>query len=859
MSRFTTKLWILLLFTLLVAGQTSWLLAAPAYPGRIQYQQPDGTLIDLYLRGDEKINWAVTPDGYTLLANREGEFQYAVHDAEGNLVLSGVKVSETDNRSKSEKDFLLTVTPGLFFSPEQQRMLLEVWEMKEDFRTKSFPTTGERTLICILMQTPDVPFTRSHAEFDALFNQLNYTAGGATGSLRDYYLENSWNQFDLTVDVFGPFTASLNMAQYGSFQGARNLMTEGVHLANPYVNYADYDNDGDGQVDGVYMIFSGYGQEAGGGPNTIWSHAWSIQPVQLDGVWISRYACSPELRGNAQSNPTKLITRMGVIGHEFGHVLGAPDYYDTDGDGSGGNFIGTGQWDMMASGTWNNGGATPAHHNAFTKTHYYNWAEPTILDTPQSVTLQNSMTTPHSFFRINTRTPGEYYLLENRQQTGFDQAIPGQGMIIYHVSNDVDQAGNSVNVGHPQKMYVVFANADSDPWETPESYGQINTPFAQFPGQGNVTAFTDFTLRTSNAWSGVHTNKPITNITRNHANRTVSFDFMHPDHVAQWLEWDDGYSTSSVGLSQPGTFQIAKRFTPQDIESFQAGVIKAIKVYINQNATTARIKIWQGNDSENLVEYVSQSFWQYPGRWIMVNLQTPYIVNPDQELWIGAEFADPGAGVFPAGRDSQTHFDGKGNMIRTNVEDPTAWTTLTQFNIQGDWSIKALSEPLAQQPQFFNIELTATPATGGSVTGAGVFLANSQHTVQAQPAQDYNFLHWAENGSVVSTQLNYSFTVEAHRSLEARFEFAASVNTPELLPVRIWPNPAREWLYVQLPQDIQSANLRLVNVAGQIAVSSPMTPGAEVKMDIRHLPAGTYFLQWDNMGKEKTAFKVIVE
>jgi len=173
------------------------------------------------------------------------------------------------------------------------------------------------------------------------------------------------------VDVAGPYAVSQDMVYYGGESGdPRPMVTEVVGLADADVDYSDYDNDNDGSVDGVYIIFAGYGEEAGASEDAIWSHAWSIWPaVNYDGVEISRYSCSPELRGNSGTS----LTRIGVICHEFGHVLGAPDYYDTNYNNTGdGQFSGTGRWDMMAGGSWNNGGATPAHHNAFTKVVYYN-------------------------------------------------------------------------------------------------------------------------------------------------------------------------------------------------------------------------------------------------------------------------------------------------------------------------------------------------------------------------------------------------------------------------------------------------------------------------------------------------------
>jgi M6 family metalloprotease-like protein len=854
------SIWLLLFF---ICISIENLPAVPAYPGLIKFEQPDGTIISLYLKGDEKINYAETQDGYTILVTGYGEYQYAMKDGDGDLVFSGIKVSPESQRTSDDIKFLMNLEKGLKFSGRQKEMMLSVWEMKEDAQQKSFPSTGERTLLCILMETPDVPFIRTVEEFDALFNQLNYTFEGATGSVKDYYLENSYGQFDLTVDIVGPYTASNNMANYSSFEGARNLITEGIHLASDDVDYSDYDNSGDGMVDGVYMIFAGYGQEAGGGNNTIWSHAWSIWPaIQYDGVSISRYACSPERRGNSQSNPQGFITRIGVISHEFGHVLGAPDYYDTDGGDSGGSYQGTGQWDMMASGTWNNSGATPAHHNPYTKTYIYNWANQQILDEPGEVILQNSVDDPNSFYRINTLTPGEYFLLENRKKTGFDAYVPGNGLLIFHVHANIEDAGNGVNAGHPQLMYPISAGAMSYPDPAPGSYGNISSPSTPFPGTTQNTSFNDFTIPGSRAWEKSFTNKPLTDINYNQQTGELSFYFMDDDFIKDWLYWDDGHSSSSVGLNGGGVFQIAARFTPEDLQEISAYSLTGINVYVNNPATAVDVKIWQGSTADSLVEYVNKSVDQQPAQWIFVELDEPFLINTSQELWIGAEFDDPGANVFPAGRDQNTDYDGKGNMIRLDVTDAEAWQLLSDFDISGDWSIRAMFEK-SDEPviDFFDIMLFAIPPEGGFVSGHGTFPGDIEHTVIAEPADQYRFLNWTENGNVVTTETEYSFVVDHDRTLQANFEPISATNTNDPgfdNEIVIFPNPAQNWLTIKNTSKYNLKSARIINVMGQVEAHKVLDDKTsdQFQMDIGELKPGIYLLHLS--GENSNSYKKIV-
>lgn len=503
-------------------------LAVPAYPGLIQYKQANGKTLAIYLKGDEKVKWATTEDGYTIMMNSKGVYEYAVQDMKGDLQLSGVEVNNIKERTATEKELLSKVSKGLYYSPSQLSMMKSIWDIKSAEAQKAFPTTGSRKLICILMAFKDKPFTKTQSDFNNLFNQVGYNTGGATGSVKDYYLENSWGQFDLTVDVFGPYTASQNMSYYGgndangNDKNPRALVTEAINAADAAANYANYDNDGDGTVDGVYVIYAGYGEEAGASADAIWAHAWNITPVTKDGKTISKYSCSAELRGNSGTT----ITTIGVICHEFGHVLGAPDYYDTD-YSTGGQFEGTGKWDMMASGSWNNNGVTPAHHNAYTKVKIYGWATATVLSSATNVTVK-PVKDNKSFYQINSTTSGEYWIMENRQQVGFDAYVPGHGLVIYHVHKDIATASssNNINATYPQKMYPVCASATSNPGTTSSSYGSINSTGCPFPGSSNKTSFTDATTPNMKSWAGANTNSPMTNIAENATTKDITFAFM---------------------------------------------------------------------------------------------------------------------------------------------------------------------------------------------------------------------------------------------------------------------------------------------------------------------------------------------
>ena len=355
--------------------------AAPAKPGAINYKLPDGTEITIELRGDEWANWAVTPDGFTMLFNADGFPEYAVQDESGDLKLSGVRANNTSQRSTDEQRFLERHSKGLRFSPSQLSTMRQLRGMRDQAMRspavgkapqRSSKVTGNIRIPVILVGFPNRAFTKAKADFELLFNQVNLTTtpdGPVTGSVRDYFLDASRGQMNLQVDVFGPYTMPNNIGSYDHQNGGQPWVMAQLAVQAAYAdgcNFANYDADGDGEVDAVHILFAGYDQ-AGGAPKgqSIWSHAGTVSGTPtLNGVQVVRYSCSPELRGIEGTD----IMHIGTAVHELGHSLGElPDLYDADGTGSGGEAIGLGAWDLMASGNWNDEGRTPPLFSAWSR------------------------------------------------------------------------------------------------------------------------------------------------------------------------------------------------------------------------------------------------------------------------------------------------------------------------------------------------------------------------------------------------------------------------------------------------------------------------------------------------------------
>jgi M6 family metalloprotease-like protein len=503
-----------------------------AYPYPFQYTQPDGSVVTIQLKGDEIVHWAVTTDGYSLLRNSQDGWEYAIQNGNGDLVCSGFLAHEPLSRSLAETIFLQGISINLNYSTKQVGTLKSVWDQMQNTPTnksmeKVFTPSGTKNLVMILIGFTDLAFTKTQADFAGLMNQIGYNLNGAVGSVKDYFLETSYGQFNVTTTVVGPYTAAHNMDYYGADNGnsqdvnSNELITEAVILADADVNYANFDNDNDGTVDGVYVVYAGYGQASGAPSNTIWPHAGSIPALTLDGKTISKYSCSNELLGTSGT----AMTTIGVICHEFGHVCGAPDYYDTDYE-TDGQYDGMGEWDLMAGGSWNGSpaGNRPPHMNPLDKIKF-NWVVPTLLSSDVSLSINDIRTDP-VIYRFNTTTANEYYLMENRQKTGFNTAVPGHGLMIYHVDgNYIATAGNKINTTSHQGMFPMAANATTANGVMLSSVSTVNTSGCPWPGTTNKTIFNDATTPNSLSWAGANTNSALINIAENTSTKVVTLCF----------------------------------------------------------------------------------------------------------------------------------------------------------------------------------------------------------------------------------------------------------------------------------------------------------------------------------------------
>ncbi len=479
----------LFILTLLLISSLN-AVSAPAFPGIINKIQPNGEIIQLKLIGDEHYSMFTTPDGYPVILSSDNFFYYA-QESNGIFTASTHRI-ETE-RSSDVDNFLKHVDKG---SPLQkvksQRSKSQYFSTKIQ-KAGSFPSEGTAKGLVLLVEYSDVKFDPNHtnAVFDKQINQANYSENGCTGSVRDYFVDQSHGVFEPSFDVVGPITLPNPMSYYGrngndgNDVAPANMVLDACEIANKSynINFKDYDNSNSGYVDLIYVIYAGYAEAQGGPSTSIWPHAWdvrAIKNIQLDGVTLASYACSSELSGNRGSN----LDGIGTVAHEFSHCLGLPDTYDVNYSG---NF-GMGSWDIMCGGSYNNGSKTPAGYSAYEKASI-GWIDITELKHSGEITLQSIESSKDAYSITNPSNPNEQYIFENRQPVKWDKYLPSRGLMITHIDYDERAwAYNQVNTGIDQRWTIVPAD------NVQSNYSQIDDLYPN--SQGNNAFYSKSTPST---------------------------------------------------------------------------------------------------------------------------------------------------------------------------------------------------------------------------------------------------------------------------------------------------------------------------------------------------------------------------
>lgn len=463
-----------LLFSIVVCIS---IFAIPARPGIRQLEQPDGTIVEAYIIGDEAGHYITDLNGNVISRNSKG---YLVRSADNSQIKKVAARRAERNAQRAQR--------------AERRKSLAAADMDKG--------------LVILVQFADRSFASGNTReaFDDMLNGDNYTYDEATGSVRQYYSDQSDGKFQPNLVVYGPVTLSKGYAYYGSnsSQGndsyCGNMVAEACQLAYEQynINLAEFDQDGDGYVDFVDILYAGYGEADYGGSDAadcIWPCEWSLagsdygKALTLGNTKINTFSCHQELNGTSRKR-----AGIGTACHELGHVFGLPDFYDYDNPT-------VGQWDIMDGGAYLNNGKTPPNFSGYERM-CSGWAKPEILnEETNNVRLENLQSSQQIFIVTETGEhnlsgsnpdPKNFFILENRQNTGWDKYLPGHGMLIWRVQyNQTWWRQNTPNARSAETQGMAIMAADGVVYYRKSNgsyftYGDAGDPF---PGTSGVTSY----------------------------------------------------------------------------------------------------------------------------------------------------------------------------------------------------------------------------------------------------------------------------------------------------------------------------------------------------------------------------------
>lgn len=576
---------VVFLISVIVASS---MMAIPAHNGLKNHRQSTGKTISFYLVGDEFMHCAKTIDRYTLLSIENGDMVYAVLDNEGNMIASDIVASNPNERDKQEIEFLSTIERNLFFSTQQ----IQAFQSKRNFRDNDLKTMRESNsedfvrnpnLLVVLVNFSNATMTTSNInQFKHQIQDSNYNTGNFTGSVRDYFFDNSFEQMNPNFHVIGPYTLNHPYSYYGTNEdNCYNMVIDALNIADSVddIDLSIFDNDGDGLVDLVHVIYAGQGEHYTGQTSQIWAHMWYVQnSPTYDGVQLWRYSCSSE---KGQYNACDGI---GPVCHEMGHVFGLPDFYDSDYDGSGGEAIATDEFDVMASGSYNNNTLTPPYYSMVER-NMIGWATPDTLLSSNTYILEPIVESNNALhFDLND---DEYLTFEYRKKFKWDEYIPAEGMIVFHaVSSKFEnwEETNDINANPNDRGFYIEPAI--------ELTNSINSSDVSFPGSAGVTSKNGSYLRDGSLveyiinnihydedsnivfvyinMDNIRFNLSVENITSTSAdiNGTMTSDFTLTDRKLQWKE-NGATDWSEVNLSSNSFVVSLTQLTPNTLYQYR--------------------------------------------------------------------------------------------------------------------------------------------------------------------------------------------------------------------------------------------------------------------------------------------------
>lgn len=551
-------------------------MAMPASPMPGSVVQPDGTVLSVQLHGDEFMHFTTTADGYTVLRQSDGRYVYAVRGEQG-LEASTVTARDASARTAAELSWLTGVERMLQPGRQATQAEMENARRAKGYGLASAPNYDYNNFhgLVLLVEYADCPFKvdNPHTVFGDMVTAHNYSGWSGspvyTGSVRDYFYDNSMHKFDPSFDVVGPVKITKSQYYVNGTENIRDVIREALQKADPDINYKTYDGDNDGVVDMFYVIFAGGGSNfSGNDPRLVWPHAWAMGGDIFDGVSMGRYACSTELYGPPSWNMTDGI---GTICHEFSHVLGLMDEYDTDYGGGGGLSAHPGEYSLMASGGYLNYSRTPCGYTLMQRCQS-GFTVPEEITAAGEYTLQDIDLSNHGY-RISSPDRREYFLLENRGRTKWNAYTNGTGMLVHRVdsTNTAVWSNNTIN-SDPSHNYYTMLRAHAIAGNNVNN-SVLDHDGDPFPGSYGVTEINYDTDPSLLVWSGKGADFILEGITQE-SDGTVRFRAVKAELDDLYEGFENVETTGKYQQQAPGEFCNWSFYNAQvdeGIEGFREG------------------------------------------------------------------------------------------------------------------------------------------------------------------------------------------------------------------------------------------------------------------------------------------------
>ncbi|WP_298037279.1 M6 family metalloprotease domain-containing protein [uncultured Desulfuromonas sp.] len=691
--------------------------AAPVAPIEVTLTQADGSTFKARPRGDEYASWTETLDGYTIVRKDKRDWHYAAKDAEGKLVAGPHKVyipsapgrpavdprgsltkhlrppvdesrfqkrvprklkspkslkggGRSSGASPAESQGAPAFSPGAELSPSPAPLASSP---EAPQGAPATPAVVDQPVLTILVSFTDISFDYS----DASFQDLMY---GASGSVKDYFLENSYDNFTVVPasESQGTLNDGIVAVTLGyahpnpgqTFSSCQAIAADAILAADSSIDYSAYDTDESGAVSvaelSIVIILAGYENAYGGASAQtprVWGHQYvTASPVVLDGVSLQPYAMFGERHFRTGEDEAHQAT-IGIMAHELGHLmLSLPDLYDRDGGSEG-----IGGWGLMAAGSWNTdsanappySGDSPAHLCAYSKVV----TEMVVPDDIATTALDQTVlpaSTAASVKRlwIDRYRIGEHFLVANRNQAGFDAGLPGEGLMVWHI----DPSVSTQNDDETHKL-VDLESADGQiHLDAEDNSGDAGDPF---PGTSANLTFDDDSTPNARDYSGSVTGISVESID-DAAAPNISADF-HPAALSlgDWLGYDDGGLSSATGYA--GSIWTAILFS----NDTGMDTLDGFEVYAwEAGATSVDFYLYDSiaGGSLGLLKHTQTGFVAQQG-WNRFLLSTPFDLGtlPGSDFVMVLEISGPSgngwASLEPSGTSSGRSYKSWSNAV----------------------------------------------------------------------------------------------------------------------------------------------------------------------------------------------------